>query len=313
MWQLEYGDGTLIDVPWEGLPLGTPQRREASPVVFPRGESLVVAPLRHGLAVDGQRVVGVTPLVDGSTLTLSSGQVRVRRSAAARTRTRETPMARLPLEARVAPRVFANAESMNAALRERFKPRVRDLGQAGQLAISSGWSGVSLDVAKVKVWELETMTVILEGRRVFMFDPKNQSVFSTNGLREQLMRAVKWAPAPPSPDAMLDFIEVVTHQPADDQAFFLGGEDDEWRCVWNESVLDRARGGHVFSANHSVDPWPLDAVRAWHPPRIVDGCAEAFVYEVQSGDAFTVRVDPRGPVDLRPQPRVTAAVFWRHG
>jgi hypothetical protein len=83
--------------------------------------------------------------------------------------------------------------------------------------------------------------------------------------------------------------------------------------VWNEAVLDRARGGHVFSPSHNVDPWPLDAVRAWHPPRIVDGCVEAFVYEVQTGDAATVRVDPRGTVAFVAQPQVSAPASWRHG
>jgi hypothetical protein len=38
---------------------------------------------------------------------------------------------------------------------------------------------------------------------------------------------------------VLDFLELVTHAPADDQGFFLGGEDDEWRCVWNKTMLDR--------------------------------------------------------------------------
>jgi len=312
MWQLEHQDGTRIDVPWEGLPLRAKvSRREASsPVVFPRGATLVVATLRDGLTVDGRRVHGVSPLEDGSTIALGAQMVRVR-SAASRTPTRETPAARLPVHARLAPRVFADSEAMNAFLRERLKPWVRQPGRAGQLEISLGWSGVSLDVANVRVWELESLTVIEEGRRVFMFDPTNQSVFSTNGLPEQLTGALRWAPAPLSPAAVLDFIEVVTHPPADDHAFFLG-EIEEWRCVGSQSVLDRARGGHVFSPAHSVDPWSIEAVRAWHPPRFVEGCAEAFVYEVQTGEAATVRVDPQGTVAFLPQPRVSAPALWSH-
>ena len=315
MWQLEFADGTLTDVPWEGLLLRKSPRREGCPVVFPRGDTLVVATTREGLEVDGRHVSGVSPLTDGATLTLGTGTARVRRSAAPRTRTRETPMARLPVHARVEPRVFSNSEAMNAFLRERFKPRVRDLGRAGQLEISSGWSGVSLNVAKVKVWDLDTMTLIEEGRRVFMFDPQNQGVFSTNGLREQLTRAVRWASSPPSPEAVLDFLELVTHAPADvtTRASSSAAKTTSGAACGTRRCSTARAVGMSSHLSHNVDPWPLDAVRAWHPPRIVDGCVEAFVYEVQTGDAATVRVDPRGTVAFVAQPQVSAPASWRHG
>lgn len=321
VWMLENADGKLSEVPWEGLALQRPRTLELAAVVFPRGASLILATGVRGAAVNGKWLFGSLPLHVSDTIALETHQpalLQVRHTEGARPSPWQAQARRAGVRERLTPRTFSDAEAMHVDLTQRLlnQPEPDDgfsRPPQPELATRRSW-GERLEVESVKVWEFDTLTVIEQGRTFLVWEPRSQELSSPwqldgqsdeRRLRKTLSLAIGASPSPPSAEALLDLLELLTR--SDELDLWKGDKRDAWGCVWDEEVLDRLRAGTVFNPGRAgVTPWPPDAVRAWHPPRVVDGCVELFLCEATYGQTARVRADPRGSVDITPGPRAGA-------